>query len=83
MEIKSEYALTNLFSHLERSLHQRSVHCCHTLQLLPCVLIVFFNAIKTAVFGLTFSTVTVIAVLRDVVVISATSAARVSFTGKS
>lgn len=63
------------------------MHCCHTLQLLPCVLIDFIAAIKThtatAVIGLAFAVFVVVTVLREVVVIVAASAACVSFAGES
>ncbi len=73
-------------SHLERSLQQRSMHCCHTLQLLPCVWI-NFTPVKihaaTAVSGLAFVVIAAVTALRDVVVIIATSAACASFAAES
>ena len=63
------------------------MHCCHALQLLPCVWIDFFIPIKThaatVVPVLAFDIITAIAALRDVVVIVATRAACVSFADES
>ena len=76
-----------LFPHLERSLQQRSVHRCHTLQLLPCVLIEVFAVIKahvaTTASGLAFGVTAGVAALGDDVVVVATRAARVSFAYES
>lgn len=75
----------NQLSHLERSLQQGSVHCCHNLQMLPRVWIFFFQThAATVVFGLAVDVVAAVTVLRDdVVVVIASSAACVSFFAES
>lgn len=63
------------------------MHCCHNLQLLPWVWIDFFMIVKThaatAVSGLAFNDIAAVTVLRDVVVVIATSAACVPFVAES
>lgn len=74
-----------LFPHLEGALDQHSVHCCHTLQLLPCVFTDFITDIRAcnakAVTGISLTFIAAFAALRNVVIITA-GAACMSFGGK-
>lgn len=59
------------------------MHCCYTLQLLPCVWIDFIAAIKTCVTGLAFAVIVAVDGVGEVVVVVATGAAGVFFAGES
>lgn len=77
--------MSSVFPHLERSLHQCSVHCFQTLQLLPRIEVV--SVVETLavddVAGLAFVVVDAVAVLGDIVVVMATDTAGVAFADES